>query len=115
MFASANHAEKPKGVSAELLENIWCIDSDTAKRTIKTTTQLNGQDKNSNLSRNFGTNDRMLRYRRIKSHFFTDKLFVTKRAGIYRGYSCMQIFVSDKGYVYVDAMKSVSEFPKALE
>ena len=26
----------------------------------------------------------------------------------------MQIFVSDKGYVYIAAMKSVSEFPKAL-
>ena len=27
----------------------------------------------------------------------------------------MQIFVSDMGYVYVAAMKSVSEFPKALK
>ena len=27
----------------------------------------------------------------------------------------MQIFVSDKGYVFIDAMKSVSEFPKALK
>ena len=26
----------------------------------------------------------------------------------------MQIFVSDKGYVFIDAMKSVSEFTKAL-
>ena len=27
----------------------------------------------------------------------------------------MQIFVSDKGYVFISAMKSVSEFPKALK
>ena len=27
----------------------------------------------------------------------------------------MQIFVSDKGYVFIAAMKSVSEFPKALK
>ena len=27
----------------------------------------------------------------------------------------MQIFVSDKGYVFIAEMKSVSEFPKALK
>ena len=46
-FASATHAEKSKGVDAELLQNIWRIDSDTEKRTIKTTNQLNRQDVNS--------------------------------------------------------------------
>ena len=65
-FASAVHTEKPKGVSAELLENIWRIDPETAKRTIRTKTQLNRQDINSELTRNFGTNNRMLRYRIIK-------------------------------------------------
>ena len=59
-FASATHAEKRKGVSPELLEKIWRIDNKTAKRTIRTTTQLNRQETNSKLSRNFGTNDRML-------------------------------------------------------
>ena len=46
-FASATHDEKPKGVDAKLLQNIWRIDSETEKRTIKTTTQLNRQDVNS--------------------------------------------------------------------
>ena len=36
---SASHAENPKGVDSELLQKIWRIDSDTAKRTINTTTQ----------------------------------------------------------------------------
>ena len=97
-FASASHAENPKGVDAELLQKIWRIDSDTAKRTIKTTTQLNKQDIKSKLSRNFGTNDQMLRYRRIKYFFFTDNFFVTNKAASSRGYTCMQIFVSDMGY-----------------
>jgi len=79
VFASATHAEKPKGVNAELLQKIWRIDEETAKRTIKTTTQLNRQDLNSKLSRNFGTHNRMLRYRRMKSLFFTDTFFVTKK------------------------------------
>ena len=97
----ASHAEKPRGVNAELLQKIWRIDSETAKRTIKTTSQLNRQDVNSKLSRNFGTNDRMLRYRRIKSFFFTDTFYVTKKAASSRGYTCMQIFVSDMGYVFL--------------
>ena len=111
----AAHAKLSKGVSADLLQKIWRIDKDTAKRTIKNTTQLNRQDVNSKLSRNFGTNDRMLRYRRIKSHFFTDTFFVTGSAVSHRGFKCMQIFVSDKGYVFVVPMKSESEFPKALK
>ena len=113
--ADAAHAEKPKGVSADLLQKIWRIDNDTAKRTIGKTTQLNRQDANSKLSRNFGTNDRMLRYRRLKSFFFTDTFFVTAKAASHRGYKCMQIFVSDKGYVYVVPMDSPKEFPKALK
>ena len=111
-FSSSSHAENPKGVDAELLQKIWIIDSDTAKRTINTTTQLNIQDINSKLSSNFGTNDKMLRYRRIKSFFFTDTLFLTKKAAISRGYICMQIFVSDMGYVYVTAMEKFSGFTR---
>ena len=57
----------------------------------------------------------MLRYRKIKSYFFTDIFFVTKKAASSRGYAFMQIFVSDKGYVFISAMKSISEFPKALK
>ena len=68
-FASATHTENRKGVSHELLEKIWRINNKTAKRTIRTTTQLNRQGANSKSSRNFGTNDRMLRYRRIKYYF----------------------------------------------
>ena len=64
-FSSALHAEKPKGVSAKILENIWRIDPEIAKLNIITTTQLNKQDVNSKLVSNFGTNDQMLQYRRI--------------------------------------------------
>ena len=113
--ASATHAEQPKGVSIELLENIWCIVSDTAKQTINTTNKLNRQDTNSKFSRNLGINYRMLRYLRIKSHLFTDKCFATNKVGSSRGYPWMQIFVSDKGYVYFDAIKSVRVFPKAIK
>ena len=114
VFASATHSENLKGVSADLLSKFWRIDSETAKITIKTTTKLNSQDVNSKLSRNFGTNDRMLQYKRIKSFLFTYTFFVTNKAKSIRGFYFMQIFVYDKGYVYVSAMKSLSKLPNTL-
>ena len=56
----------------------------------------------------------MLRYRRIKSQFFTDEVIVTAKVKSTRGYTHMQIFVSDKGYVKVYPMKSLTEYPSAL-
>ena len=76
----ATSASKPRGVTAETLSKIWRIDYETAARTLKVTTQLNHQGGNETLSRHFGTNDRMLRYKRIKSEFYTDTFFVTGKA-----------------------------------
>ena len=78
---SASHAEKPKGVTPEILMKVWRIDNATTKRTINVTSQLARQYANTTLSRNFGTNDRMLRYRRIASYFYTDCFFVMKNVG----------------------------------
>jgi hypothetical protein len=111
----ATLASRPRGVTAETLSKIWRIDYETAARTLKVTTQLNHQGGNENLSRHFGTNDRMLRYKRIKSEFYTDTFFVTGKARSTRGYTCMQIFVSDKGFVKVYPMRSPSEYPMALK
>ena len=100
----------------KMLEKVWGIDLESAKCTINFITHLNRQaGANGSLSRNFGTNDRMLHYKRIKSFFFTDMFFVTKKAKSSRGYTCMQLFVSDKGFLFVVPMKSVSEFPSALK
>jgi hypothetical protein len=108
-------AGRPNGVTAKHLSKVWKIDVETAKRTIDVTTQLRQHEADSSMSRNYSTNDRMLRYKRINSHFFTDTFFVTKKAKSQRGNSCMQLFVSDKGFVYVVPMKSKSDFPFALK
>ena len=57
----------------------------------------------------------MLIYQRINTHFFTDTFFVTKKAKSTIGNTCMQLFVSDKGFVFVVPMKSKAEFPDALK
>ena len=114
--AGATHAEPSKGVSAEQLSKVWRIDVDVAKRTLDITTQRCKRSDDPTLNRNYSTNDRMLRYKRIHQHFFMDTFFATKKAGkSSRGYTCMQLFVTDKGFVFVVPMRSKSEAPQALK
>jgi hypothetical protein len=112
----AVHSNQPKGVDAEQLAKIFRIDLSTAKNTLNVTTQRVKRSADPSLSRNYDSNDRMLRYKRINEHFFMDTFYVTKKAGkSLRGNACMQIFVTDKGYVFVQAMKTESEVSKAVK
>ena len=107
-------ASKPKGITAQFLSKIWNIKPDLAARTLDQTTQLQRQGGDNDLSRLFSTNDRMLRYKRINSQFFTDTFFVTASGKSTRGYTCAQMFVSDKGFVAIYPMKSKCDFLDAL-
>ena len=68
-------AGQAKGVTPELLSKIWTIPFKMAEETLRVTSQLNRHGKNTSLARNLGTNDRMLRYRRIRSQIFTHTFF----------------------------------------
>jgi hypothetical protein len=62
------------------------------------------------------TNHRMLGYKRIHAHFFMDTFFTTSKAiRSSRGYTCMQLFVTDKGFVFLVPMKSKKQVPAALK
>jgi len=111
--AFATHAETPKGVTAEHLSKVWRISHEEASRTLDVTSQHNRQSIDSSLSRRFSSNDRMLRYKRIDSLFYTDTFFSSKVVS-QRGFSMMQLFVSDKGFVKVYGMRSQTEFLDAL-
>ena len=68
------------------------------------------------MNQNYTTNDRMLRYRRINQYFFMDTFFTTKKGGTsYRGNTCCQLFVTDKGFIYVVPMKCKSEVLLAIK
>ena len=115
-MASAAHAQKPKGVSAETLSKIWRIDLETAKKTLEVTTQACNRTENPAFTRNYSTNDWMLRYKRISQYFFMDTFFATKKGGrSSRGHTCAQLFVTDKGFVYVVPMKRKSEVLQAVK
>ena len=111
---SAASASQPKGIDKSTLSKLWHISEPLADAAIKSNTQLKGHNADNYMSRQFSTNDRMLRYRRIQSVFFTDTMFATPKSKSKRGNTCCQVFVSDKGFVAVYPMKSQEEFPTAL-
>ena len=114
--SGATHDEPSKVVSAERLSQVRKIDVDTARRTLDITTQRCKRSDDPTMSRNYSTNDRMLRYKRIHQHFFMDTFFATKKAGkSSRCYTCMQLFVTHKGFVSMVPMRSKSEASQALK
>lgn len=116
VIGAMHHQDKPKGITPERLSKVFKIDIPTAKRTIEATTQRIKRQTDPSLGRNFSTNDRPLRYRRIKDHFFMDTFFATGKVGkTRRGNKCMQLFVTDKGFVFVVAMKDRSQVHKAVK
>ena len=114
--ASSLEANQPNKISKDFISKIWSVSPDVADSALKCNSHLNKQTGQNNLSRQFTTNDRMLRYKRINSLFFTDTFFITKNATSRpRGYTCAQIFVSDKGFVAIYPMKSKGDFLDALK
>ena len=81
VMASTVQAVKIRGVGPKLLSKIWRISHEDAQRTIDVTTQMSTRTNDPTLSRNYSTNDRMLRYKRIKHFFFMDTFFATKKGG----------------------------------
>ncbi len=108
-------AKRSGGVNAEHLSKIFCIPHDDAARTLLVTTQLVRHNPDSSLSRNATTDDRALRYRKIKSNFFTDTLFATAKAKSTRGNICGQVFASDRAFVYFVPMKDQCSYFSALK
>jgi hypothetical protein len=68
------------------------------------------------LAKNYGTNDRMLRYKRIKEYFFMDTFYAAKHGGkSSRGHTCCQLFVTDKSFVYVVPRRKKEEVLQAIK
>jgi len=114
MNISSLQAGQPVGIDSKTLSKLWLVSESLAKGAIDQNTQLCRHNADNTLSRQFTTNDRMLRYRRIQSVFFTDTMFASPKAKSTRGNTCCQVFVSDKGFVAVYPMKSQTEFETAL-
>ena len=112
----AAHARRVQGVSAEHLSKVWRISMDEAQRTLDVTSQGQVHTNDPKIAKNYGTNDRMLRYKHIKEYFFMDTLIATSKGGeSTRGNTCCQLFVTDKGYLYVVPMKKRADVLLAVK
>ena len=65
-------ATKVRGVTPERLSKIYSINIETAKRTMNLTPQHIKHEGSSHLKRRYSTNNRMLQYKQIGTHFFMD-------------------------------------------
>lgn len=112
----AAHHDKPKGITPERLAKVFKIDQSIARRTLQATHQRVKRVQDATLDRSFSNNDRVLRYRHIDTHFFTDTMFASKKIGpSFRGNTCMQVFVTDKGYLKVIPMRTKSQVPQSYK
>ena len=110
VFAFGVEAIHQGKVNTKHQAKIWRISYDEATQTIDATSQHSVRSEDPTLSQNYRTNDRMLWYRRIKDYFFMDTFFATSKGGKYsQGNTCCQLFVTDKGFLYVVPMKRKSE------
>ena len=116
-FASCSGViSNERKVDPKHLAKIWKINHEDAKRTLEVTSHHQVRNDNPTLSKNYGTGDRMLRYRRIHTYFFMDTFFASKKkTRSTRGNTCCQLFVTDKGFVYVVPMRQKSDVPKTLK
>jgi len=116
IMTSAAHARPRNDVDARHLSKVWRIDLERAQKTLDNTTQNSVCKDNPALTRNYTTNDWMLRYPWIKELFFMDTFFATQDGGkLSCGHMCCQLFVTDKGYVRVVPMKRKGEVLPAIK
>ena len=78
IMVGATHARESKGIDADHLEIFWIIDPAVAQKTLDITLQHSIQKDEPKLSSNYGTGDRIIRYKRIDEYLFIDTFFEMK-------------------------------------
>ena len=88
---SAAEASKPKGVSPTMISKLWCISDKPAEGAIDQNIKLCLNNSDNALSKKFTTNDRMLRYKRIQSTFYSDTMFTLTHKYMYVNLSAVKV------------------------
>ena len=122
IFVSGVEATGGKGVGAHHLSKVWWISHTDAQWTLGVKSQHGNCPVDPQLSKNYGMNNRMLWYKRIKEYFYMDTFNATKKGGkSLRGILCCQLFVTDKGFLHVvslirklEVISVVKQFTKEI-
>ena len=104
---SAVQETRVKGFNKIQLIKIWIVYEEFAIKAIDKNTQLCKHHSYNILSQQFSTNNKIIRYKRINSVFFTDTLLAQTTPST-RGNKYSQLYVSDKGFFMIYPMNSHS-------
>ena len=105
--------KRPPLTAAQLAQR-WGCSLENAERTLKCTTQRGVRTVlNPALSRRFRTNDRQLRYNRLRTHMYTDTMFSKTKSWL-RGNTCAQVFHVPPNWCRVFPMKRKGQAHEAL-
>jgi hypothetical protein len=97
----AGTKSKPRyRLTPEILSQKWNIGLEAAKRTLNVTTQRGIKTvPDPSISRRWGTNDRSMRYNRLKSDLFTDYMFANTTST--RGNSGGQVYINSTDWIKI--------------
>lgn len=103
------------GVDHMTLAKRWNVPPDRAKQTVGVTTQRGvRQCLGSGLTRRYPTNDRMLRYNRLRQPVFTDTLIAGTTSWRPRCNNYSQVFATNFGWTRAHGMRRKGEAHEAL-
>ena len=110
--SSVESNKRHSAVNAEELSRKWGIGLETARKTLKVTTQYGIRHALHPLRRRYRTDHMALRYRRLQATFYTDTLF-SKVISI-KGNKCAQLFTSGN-FIKMYPMTTKSHVGVALQ
>jgi hypothetical protein len=99
-------------VTAEELSRKWRVGINTARQTLKATTQRGIRTAVHPLTRRYRTDHFSLRYRRLNAQFYSDTVFATTKS--LKGNKCAQVFTA-KDFIRVHPISSKKECAHALQ
>lgn len=109
-IAAANTSARNQSVSAESLAKKWCIGVDTAKKTLRCTTQKGIRNTIYPVERRFRTKQAQLRYNQLSGRhgrFYTDTFFSSVPS--LNNSKMAQLYINDLSFMKVYTMKQKSE------
>jgi len=78
---SSTYAKPREGLDAQHLSKVGVLTSQRQEEPWRSPPSTRFKTDDQKLARNYGTNDRMLRYKRIHRYFFMDTFFASKKHG----------------------------------
>ena len=111
VVSAATTGQRHEKVSADRLSENWGIDKDTARRTLKVTTQRGIRYAQHPLTRRYRTDMMQLRYRRLADTWYTDVMFPKVKS--VNGDNTVSI-MTNGSYVWAYPMRTKADVAVAL-